>query len=252
VSRLLDIERAAFARMGQRRGALVLGAACALTGALALEAALARAALALHAGTSAQLRLSLAAAGLGFDLLLVLASLGLGLSLAAIARPLAGAGLFLPAARTSAGIFSVGRLAFIVAYASTLGLLRLAGMLGVRLGHGTSFALAMALASTPTLLLVVILGPSAAAAMALVARGVPPGQAVAVGIDHVLRRPGQALALLALHAAVAAVLLVVALVIVGDRLRLLPALAPLGSLSLAWTIAVFDAAIGADPKLISG
>jgi len=248
---LLSLERAALRRMFARPALMVLALLGAEVGALGFSTALARARGVLHVGTPEAFVNALAAVPLGLDLAIVLASVGFGAAVAAIARPEPASRLFLPALRTSAGAVSIAMVCFFVVYALFLGLVRLLPLLVDRPGSLILRAALGALALAPAIAATWTLAAGAVAAVALVGRGAPPGRALAAGLDHVQRRP-LALLLWALHALVAAILVSLALALPVSFLMRPVIIAPLISATMVWTIAAFDAALGAGPRLATG
>jgi hypothetical protein len=240
---------AALRRLRERAAAVLLGLLAAEVGGLGLATAIVRLrAVVRHGG---DLRSALAAVGLGGELMFVLGSFGFGLAVVAVARPLRGRALFFPAMRAAGGVLSPFLVSGLVAYASALGLLKLLPGLVAHTDGAMRTAAILALAVTPTAMVLVWLGAAALAGAALVARGLAPSHALGVGFDHVMRHPRQALAMLSVHAALGLALLG-GLAIVGARIALLVVAPPLLALLQLSTLAMFDAAIARDPRLATG
>ncbi len=248
---LVAIELAALARIRARAPAIGLALLAAATGGLAVATGLARLRVGLAHGTPGTIGAAVAAAGLGVDLALVLSSLAVGLGAVALVRPLAGRALFLPATRTSAGAVSIFVVSGLCGYALVLGYLRLGPELAGLAAPAWHRAALLAAAVAPAVAVGLVLLPSSVAAVALVARGVPPGRALASALDHVLRRPRLAVALWLLHAALACALVRAALAM-PTHLAALAVLPVALAAGLLLAVAAFDAALAGDPRLATG
>jgi hypothetical protein len=237
---LIGIERAALRRIGERAVPIALALFAAEVAGLGLWAAVAR----MH---HAALGWSLVGVALALQWLLSLGGLAIALAAVAIARPLTGGALALPVLRASVALGAILLLGALVDAASTLGLLAVLPRLAAH-SDGLGRAAVLALAVTPILFVLGLLAASCLAGTALVGRGLAAGRALTLGMDHVLRRPGRALALLSLHAVATVVLLGIALVS-GVPALLAPVAVVLGT-TLA--VAAFDAALGRDARLTTG
>jgi hypothetical protein len=248
VSELIAIERAALHRCLACSTAIALGLFAAEVGGLALYSAVARMRAVFSHGTIDQLGTSFGALLLGADLAFVLMSMGLGLGATALARPLVGRALAMPAARTSAGIVALYAVVFCVAYATGLGLMELVPALLARVHGWLTQGVVLSLALMPPVGVLIVLLAGALAASALVARGVPPGRSLTSGLDHVLRRP-RSLALFAAHAMLAALLIGLAQRCGAISLVITP---PVVVLTFLLGLAAFDTAMARDARLSTG
>jgi hypothetical protein len=235
---LIAIERAALRRVGERAGPVAIGLFAAEVAGLGLAAAIVR---------EATPGWWIAGVALALQLVLSLGGAGLGLAAVAIARPLEGRALALPALRAGAAMAAIHLIGAAVAVASGIGISAALPGLWAR-SDGAGRAGVLALAVTPTLFVLALLASASLAGAALVARGLGAGRALALGMDHVLRRPGRALALVGLHA------LLTALLLGGALASGLPALLAPAALVLGMTLAVaaFDVALGGDARLATG